>query len=176
MIASISWPQSAPNFFRNRIWPYLYLYYNRMGPPSYMRSVVERNVGLRQMTVRPTIPANLLVKTYPSRWPSLSDVPVTLSSSNSVFNSKWVIFWDFAITAFSEQHGEERQLATVRHECFVRSYCLCLHSISTFYRDTMLLRHCGRDLPIGMAASPILRASSKFKSLSFPVSKLSGCW
>jgi len=27
------------------------LYYNNMGPPSYMRSVVDRNVVMRRMTV-----------------------------------------------------------------------------------------------------------------------------
>jgi len=27
------------------------LYYNLMGPPSYMRSVVDRNVFMRRMTV-----------------------------------------------------------------------------------------------------------------------------
>jgi len=32
------------------------LYYNIMGPPSYMRSVVDRNVVMLRMTVYGTLP------------------------------------------------------------------------------------------------------------------------
>jgi len=35
----------------NTVVSIILLYYNIMGPPSYMRSFVHRNVGMRRMTV-----------------------------------------------------------------------------------------------------------------------------
>jgi len=56
------------------------LYYNIMGPPSYMRPIVNRNVGMRRMTVRTTVrspPQDMPDETFGV----LSDLAATLPHS-----------------------------------------------------------------------------------------------
>jgi len=51
----------------NALLSIIILYYSIMGPPSYMRSVVERNVVMRRMTVVAYLTSHIFIYEYIER-------------------------------------------------------------------------------------------------------------